>query len=159
VGRVAGAVREIQLPDETAAGQAAQAVRELSQFLRAHPMPTARVQLCAEDRAEETAVVIPTLAFRLFVDVLAELANGNGVTTAPIHAELTTQEAADLLNVSRPYLVKLLDAKQLPCRRVGNRRKVLLIDLLDYKRRDDRRRQQILDELTREADSLGMYGS
>ncbi len=158
MARVTAVVREIELPDETAAEQAAQAVHDLSEFLRAHPMPTTRVQLCADD-AEETKVVIPAVAFRFFVDVLAELANGNAVTVAPVHSELTTQQAADLLNVSRPYLVKLLDEKQIPHRRVGNRRKVLLTDLLDYKRRDDRHRQEILDELTREAAALGMYDS
>ncbi len=102
-------------------------------------------------------VVIPTVAFRFFVDVLAELANGNAVTVAPVHAELTTQQAADLLNVSRPYLIKLLDEEQIPYRRVGNRRKVQLVDVLDYKQRDAARRREILDELTREAEELGLY--
>ena len=159
MSRVTAAVRELELPDKSAAEEAARAVEELSEFLRAHPTPTARVQLCAEDADQETRVVIPAVAFRFFVDVLAELANGNAVTVAPVHAELTTQQAAEILNVSRPYLVKLLDEKQIPYRRVGNRRKVLLVDLLDYKRHDDERRQEILDELTREASALGMYDS
>jgi excisionase family DNA binding protein len=59
--------------------------------------------------------------------------------------------------VSRPYFIKLLDEERLPFRRVGNRRKVQLVDVLDYKRRDDARRQEILDELTREAADLGLY--
>lgn len=154
--RVTAAVRELELPDETAAEQAARAVADLTSFLRAHPTPTARVQLCADDTDGETQVVIPAVAFRFFVDVLAELANGNAVTVAPVHAELTTQQAADILNVSRPYLIRLLDDKRIPFRRVGNRRKVLLADLLDYKRTDDRRRQEVLDELTREASDLGL---
>lgn len=157
MSRVTAALRELELPDKTAADQAAQAVAELNAFLRAHPTPTGRVRLCTEDDGPETQVVIPAVAFRFFVDVLAELANGNAVTVAPVHAELTTQRAADLLNVSRPYLIKLLDEGRIPFRRVGNRRKVQLVDVLDHKRRDDVRRLELLDELTREADELGLY--
>jgi excisionase family DNA binding protein len=157
MSRVTAALREIELPDQAAADQAAQAVAELSAFLRAHPTPTGRVRLCTEDDGSQTQVVIPAVAFRFFVDVLAELANGHAVTVAPVHAELTTQQAADVLNVSRPYLVKLLDEEHIPYRRVGNRRKVQLVDVLAYKRRDDARRQAVLDELTREAEELGLY--
>ena len=99
---------------------------------------------------------LPTFAARLLVDALAALADGHAVTVVPVPAELTTQEAADILNVSRPYLIKLLDDRKLPHRRVGNRRKVLLEDVLRYKRRDDEFRQEILDELSSEAQSIGL---
>jgi len=157
MSRVTAVLRELELPDETAADQAARAVADLNAFLRAHPTPAARVRLCTDDGDTETQVVIPAVACRFFVDVLAELANGNAVTVAPVHAELTTQQAADLMNVSRPYLIKLLDEGKLPFRRVGNRRKVQLVDVVDYKRRDDAQRQAVLDELTREAEDLGLY--
>jgi len=157
MSRVTAALRELELPDKTAADQAAQAVADLNAFLLAHPTPTARVRLCTGEDGAETQIVIPAVAFRFFVDVLAELANGNAVTVAPVHAELTTQQAADLMNVSRPYLIKLLDEDRIPFRRVGNRRKVQLVDVLDYKHRDDARRQEVLDELTREAEDLGLY--
>lgn len=157
MSRVSTALRELELPDEAAADQAAQAVADLNTFLRSHPTPTARVRLCTDEGDAETQVVIPAVAFRFIVDVLAELANGNAITVAPVHAELTTQQAADLMNVSRPYLIKLLDEGRLPFRRVGNRRKIHLVDVLDHKRRDDTRRQHVLDELTREAEDLGLY--
>jgi len=153
---VQATIRDLELPDEQAAEQAANAVAQLTEFLRAHPTPTTHVQLITENTEAMTTIVVPAVAFRFFVDVLAELANGNAITVAPVHAELTTQQAADLLNVSRPYLVKLLDQREIPYRRVGNRRKVRLVDLIDYKRRDETLRRDIADELTREAGKIGL---
>jgi excisionase family DNA binding protein len=150
------ATHALSVPDESVAEQAASAVAALSEFLRAHPTPTTRVRICPDDAGAETPIVVPAEAFRLFVEILAELANGNAVTVAPVHAELTTQQAADLLNVSRPYLIGLLEDGHIPFRRVGNRRKVLLADVLDYKRRDDRDRDEILRELTAEAEEHGL---
>lgn len=154
---VQATIRDLELPDEQATEQAASAVAQLTEFLRAHPTPTTHVQLVSENTEATTTIVVPSVAFRFFVDVLAQLANGNAVTVAPMtHAELTTQQAADLLNVSRPYLVKLLDQREIPYRRVGNRHKVRLVDLLDYKRRDEALRRDIADELTREAERIGL---
>lgn len=96
---------------------------------------------------------MPAAALRVFVDVLKQLAQGNAVTVAPVHAELTTQQAADLMNVSRPYVIKLLDDGAIPHRlpSVGNRRKVRLRDLLSYMERDETHRKSIADERTKEA--------
>ena len=154
---VRAAVREFGLPDEHAAEQAADAVERLTAFLRAHPTPTTHVQLVSEDAGEEpTSLAVPAVAFRFFADVLAAVADGNTVIVAPIVAELTSQQAADLLNVSRPYLIKLLEGEQIPYRRVGNRRKVLLTHVLDYKQRDEAYRRGIADQLTREAELIGL---
>lgn len=112
--------------------------------------------LDTDDVELPAGVVIPQAALRLFADVLAEMANGNAVRVVPVEAELTTQQAADLLNVSRPYLIDLLDTGRLAYRRVGNRRRILAEDILAYKRIDDEHRAKILDELSREGQLLNL---
>ncbi len=102
------------------------------------------------------AVTIPAVAYRLLVDILAEMGSGNGVKIVPIKKELTTSEAAELLNVSRPYLVDLLESGKIPFRKVGPRRRVLLSDVMAYKNQIDKQRQQTLAELAVQAQELKM---
>lgn len=99
---------------------------------------------------------IPASVFKMLFTILTQMAAGNAVTIIPIHAELTTQEAANLLNVSRPYLISLLEEGKLPYRKVGTRRKILFEDLMNYRKKDDTERLKILNKLTEDAQDLDM---
>ena len=111
--------------------------------------------LRTELAGRELAAVVPRQAFELFLEVLGQLANGNAVTILPVHAERTTQQAADLLNVSRPFLVQLLGARAIPSRMVGTHRRVDARDVLQYKRADEARRRGVMDALAADAQTLG----
>jgi excisionase family DNA binding protein len=102
----------------------------------------------------ERSVKIPASALRLVASVLSEMARGNAVSLIPMNAELTTQEAADILNVSRPYLVGLLEKGAIPFRKVGVQRRAQFRDVMAYKARSDADRRAALDELTRQAQEL-----
>lgn len=145
---------------ETVAPSEADALlaRESSRRLAAHVLgkrSSVRIQVVDDGEKAET-LAVPASALRLFLHLLTEMSRGNAVTLIPTHAELTTQQAADLLNVSRPYLVKLLDEGKIPCRAVGKYRRVRFADLMAYRRKDDEARARVLDQLTAEAQELEM---
>jgi len=100
---------------------------------------------------------LPYSILKALMEVVHEMARGNAVRVMPIHAELTTQQAAELLNVSRPFLVSLLEQGEIKFRKVGTHRRILLEDLLVYKDRRDRERLSALDELAKEDQRLGLY--
>lgn len=99
---------------------------------------------------------LPTSALRLLVDILAEFAEGNAVKVVPVHAELTTQEAADMLNVSRPHLVKLLEEGALPFHKTGKHRRVHLSDLLKFKARREQASEEAMAALAKQAQELSL---
>ena len=134
---------------------ARRAARRLGDYLTTHPgvdPVTIQGELAGDD-----ALIVPREAAVLLAQVLGYLARDEGVTVMPDSAELTTQQAAEFLNVSRPYLIKLLETGQIPYRHVGTHRRIRFRDLRDYKNRDDLERRHAADELTQLSQELGLY--
>lgn len=134
----------VYLPTETDIEQAQQSSRTLSKYTDVE-----RVTLAIKGSNGETEdLILPGHVCQLLLDVLSEVSKGNAVSIIPYHQELSTQEAANLLNVSRPFLVAILEKKEIPFRKVGSHRRVYLRDVVDYKERIDKERLAALDELT-----------
>ncbi len=102
-------------------------------------------------------VALPASALRLFHEMIHLLAQGRVVTVVPAGKELTTRQAAAILNVSRPYFVRLLDAGDIPFGRTGTHRRIRFEDLMAYKRQRDTRRAEGLRKLTQASEELGLY--
>ena len=123
------------------------ALPHVRDFLTSHP-DSHVVRLRVDDTDGEEVLTLPRGALELLARVLAHMANGQGVSVVPANAELTTQQAADLLNVSRPFLIGLLDAGKIQYRLVGKHRRIRAESLLAFIRADDQRRRHVADELT-----------
>jgi excisionase family DNA binding protein len=145
------ALDEAVAPSEADAQLAGESARSLSPY----QSENLTVHIVSNGTPEQS-VVLPASAVRLLVRILNEMADGNAVTLIPIHADLTTQQAAQLLGVSRPFLIKLLETGELPFRKVGTHRRVTFSDLLDYKRKVDGERANALSALAEQAQELNM---
>lgn len=146
------ALAEPHLPSRQEIEAAKAAVEQLRDL---HPgQGPAALQLRATEDGAEAIVNLPRAAFDLLVDMLSQLANGHAVTVVPVHAELTTQQAADLLNVSRPHLISLLEQGKIPYHRVGNHRRVRFQELMQYRRSRLHESKEALSELAAEAQRL-----
>lgn len=102
-------------------------------------------------------IVIPESVYFVLRQVIHLMASGRAVSLVPLEHELTTQEAADLLNVSRPFLVKLLEQGEIPYIKVGSHRRIRFEDLMAYKQQRERERRQCLKELTQFSQDEGFY--
>ncbi len=146
---------KLQPPTEAQAKEAAVAARALAPMLLPRKGGTRTLVVKPSGSASEE-LVVPRQAFELFVSILEQMSLGNAVTVIPIHAELTTQEAANLLSVSRPYLVRLLDSGKIAFHMVGTHRRVFAKDLRDFQQKDLAERAKAATELTEEAQNLGL---
>jgi excisionase family DNA binding protein len=107
-------------------------------------------------RIQETgdSITIPKNAFLLLMDVLNKMANGKSFTILPSDSEITTQQAARILNVSRPFVVKMLDNGKIPFVKVGSHRRIKLTDILEYDKLMSDNRRKNLDLLAKQAQDL-----
>ena len=122
------------------------------------PLEQITLRVCIEQPdGEKAELILPRTTLSLLSRMLREVGHGKNVVLLSTDAEVTTGQAADFLNVSRPYVVKLLEEGKIPYRRVGPRRRVILGDLLRYKEREEAKRHRGLDELVAEAQKLEMY--
>lgn len=146
------AIAPIQ-PDETDISTAVEALPHVKDYLASHADHV--IRLVVDDDTREP-LVVPRGAVELLARILAHMAAGQGVSVVPAHAELTTQQAADLLNVSRPFLIGLLDDDEIEYRRVGKHRRIKAQSLMAYMARDDQERREAADELTRLNQEMGL---
>lgn len=130
------------------ARESAEALGKLLQRLPASQR--ARVSLDGDE------LILPRQALALLRELLIEMARGNAVTIVPMHAELTTQEAANFLNVSRPYLVRLLEQGEIPFTKTGTHRRIRYPDLLRHREEQLAKSRATLDKLAADAQELDL---
>lgn len=128
--------------------------KAFSRTLAREIAPESRITLHREGDGE--AIEIPDAVFNVLMKVLSVMSEGKPFTLIPMDEELTTQQAADILNVSRPFLNKILDLGDISHRKVGRNRRVKFSDVLAYKKQQERRSKDALQELADEAQELNM---
>ena len=124
----------------------------LSRYVKENQSLTLRV--IDADRNE--SIELPAGAVVMLLDILGAMASGQGITLIPENAELTTVQSADVLNVSRPFLIKLLEEGHIPYRKVGKHRRIRMEDVMNYKQKIDQEREAVLDQLVADAQEQDM---
>jgi excisionase family DNA binding protein len=123
----------------------------LASFVNRKSPLTLRVR----EKGHDQPIDLPAGAVSLLIEILEVMATGRGITLIPQSAELTTVQAAELLNVSRPFLIQLLESNAIPFRKVGKHRRIRMEDVMSYKAEIDRKRELVLDQLAAEAQEAG----
>ncbi|MDX8354835.1 helix-turn-helix domain-containing protein [Cognatiyoonia sp. IB215182] len=142
-----------QLPPSA---QEAAVARASGQLLSRYARDKAPLKLRVTDGEQAEPIELPAGAVALLMDILEAMAAGQGITIMPENAELTTVQAAEVLNVSRPFLIKLLDEQKIPHRKVGKHRRIRMEDMMAYKASIDAERESVLDQLAAEAQEQDM---
>ncbi len=130
--------------------------RATSQTLARYVKAEQPLKFHVTDAEQAEPIELPAGAVAMLMDILEAMAAGRGVTIIPVNAELTTVQAAEILNVSRPFLIKLLEAEKIPCRLVGKHRRIRMEDVMAYKHRIDADREATLDQLVADAQEQEM---
>ena len=145
------AISAIQ-PGDVDAQVADHAARRIRDYLASHQDDDIAI---GAEIGEDDALVVPRAAAVMLAQVLQLLAEGQGVQIIPDNMMLTTQQAADVINVSRPFLVGLLERNEIQYEMVGTHRRVAFAHLMEYKRRDDQKRRTAMDGVTALGEELG----
>ena len=142
----------VQPPPKLATSEKLATFEKLADLFRCSPRPTVKVS-----SPDGTALTLPQEIFEVLNNVVEAMAAGQGVVIAPVNQRLTTQQAAELLGISRPTFVKLLQAGEIQYEQPGRHRRVRLTDVLDYRQRRSSERREALDRMVEIAEESGMY--
>ncbi len=144
------------LPKSRDIDLAVKASSEMRTFLSGDGKGDVRFSLRRATDRGSVEFLLPQTIVEFLFSTIRHIADGNAVTLVPIHAELTTQEAANLLNVSRPYLIQLLEKGKIKFHKVGRHRRILFADILKYQEESKNKSRKARDELTKEAQDLDL---
>jgi len=106
---------------------------------------------------DRESIPIPESIYNILLQVIGYMRQGKGVSVVPVMQELTTQQAANLLGVSRPFLIEILNRSEIPFHKTGTHRRIYLKDIMEYQKRRDLNRKRILGEIAKKAIAEGDY--
>lgn len=149
---MATTLEHVEREPVTVTEQEADLIKVVERFLRTKKPRSAQLVASNGEKLE-----VPEPIFKVLLEIIPLMAQGHSIGLVPLHRELSTQQAADLLNVSRPFLVKLLDQGVIPHTRTGTHRRVQFKDVMEYKRCRSAERKEALDALTALGEKYGEY--